>query len=462
MKKFLPVLSLVSLAFLSQTNAQIFLDVNGDVAGFGNYNTAGPTWNTTNTNWTTNPAGTATTTTWSNTGITTFDNTGGTGEANVTVDGNFSVNGLGLNGTRSVTLQNTSTGPNVITLSGGTVEVATGRTLQLGARVEVQGNFTKQGAGTLRFGSNTGVGLYSGTITIDAGNVTVAQANRTGNNSNFVVNAGSLQVLNGSVDTNIGSLSGAGGSVELSGATPNNRVVNINQTSNGTFSGGFAANSGTGTFGVVKNGGGTLILDGSSTFDGSMTINTGRVVAASNNALSNGSTGTTVGANGILQINNGVTLHSTASVTLAAASSILEVGSTGAIGTSAIGGGLTASSGATFLFDLNGTTPIDLLNIAGTASLNGTVDLQFNNLGGSSFAQNTWYTILSAGTLSGTPTITASVIPTGFSGFDSQIVGNNLQVQFAAIPEPSTWALVGFGLFALILVRRRRLATVNK
>ncbi len=126
------------------------------------------------------------------------------------------------------------------------------------------------------------VNSYSGGTTISAGTVIAQNASSLG--------SGSLHMTGGkltlettfrntaySTDLTIGSLSGTGGSIELGGNT-----LHINQSGSGTYAGSI---SGAGA--VTKAGAGTLTLSGTNSI-GSVNLQEGRLVAASNGALSSG------------------------------------------------------------------------------------------------------------------------------------------------------------------------------
>ena len=97
--------------------------------------------------------------------------------------------------------------------------------------------------------------------------------------------------------------------------------------------------------------------------------------------------------------------------------------------------------------------------MSGTATLAGTIDV--NCVGTCTYAKGSEFLILSSNGLTVDPT---SVVQSGFTGsndFSLQTIGNNEYLVLnnsvtAAVPEPSTYALVIGGLGMLTLVRRRR------
>lgn len=103
----------------------------------------------------------------------------------------------------------------------------------------------------------------------------------------------------------------------------------------------------------------------------------------------------------------------------------------------------------TLLIEFNGVGN-DFVNVQGTATLNGVVDIA--NAGGNSLTLNTWYSILTASSIVTTGmTMDTEVIYQIISGGQGQI----LQVQIP-VPEPSTLALLGLGAIGLAVRTRRR------
>jgi len=107
------------------------------------------------------------------------------------------------------------------------------------------------------------------------------------------------------------------------------------------------------------------------------------------------------------------------------------------------------------IFDLNGTTVADQLIVSGAVSLEGTITLTLNNLGGSSLAANTIYTLVDggAGAWSGAPTFATTTLPIGWvlnapygtGGILYDTTPKDLNVRFSSIPEPTSCLLFGLG-----------------
>src|SRR6516165_9561726 len=158
-----------------------------------------------------------------------------------------------------------------------------------------------------------------------------------------------------------------------------------------------AAISGAGT--LSKAGPGTLILTGSNTYTGATTINGGTLIV-------NGSI-----ANSTVTVNAGGRLGGTGTL----GNTIINGGTLSpgnSIGTLTVNGNLTMTAAASYLVEISPTNA-DRTNVAGTATLAGTVQAAF--AAGSYVTRN--YTILSAaGGRSGTfSALTTANLPAGFS-----------------------------------------------
>jgi hypothetical protein len=448
-------------------------------------------------------------------------NAGAAGSIDLGAANNFTVSNAGSNavainapitfsggsGSISLNLSNTSTG-NII--FGSTVTNAdTSGTPQF-----FQVNAT---AGTTEFngnilGANSGSDPNSGSPTNDnitvAGGATVLADN--GNFDRFQVTGGSL-LTHGAVNvtatnaftSNNGTIGGAtadvstfSGSIANFGGTQTLAAAaggQVNFTGD-LFAGGTGSSreiiSGPGiiNFAVSNDYASQYQTPGNNTAVGTE-INTGATLlitntsgsatgAGTNQATTNGAGG---GSNNVVQLDAGGTLAGTGitqqNVVAMGATSVLSPGGmsqakVSSIGTLHLDNGLTATSGLTVKFDLNGTGPSDLIEIssatlgnefdnpaAGAAVtpliLSGNITFDFTNLGGA--LTNSEYTLFTSA--SGTPwdLSGANFIfdgPAGYTVNDLGVVDNgtteNFEVNFTAAPEPSTWALIGLG--ALVLV----------
>ena len=209
-----------------------------------------------------------------------------------------------------------------------------------------------------------------------------------------------------------------------------------------------------------KSGAGTLRID-NLTVNGTQATNNWNVRAGT--MIVN----TTVA--GAVAVSSGGTLGGSGtmggSVTSAGLTAVIAPGnSTGKL---TISGAGDFALGATFKMELGAnTTPgttYDQLAIGGlltgSTAANG-MQFQFSNIGA---VAGVTYTLLTFGSSAGfTEADLAMINSTGFvldTGFDSNgwlINGNNLQVQFSAVPEPATWGLLAFSLTAVMVLRRRK------
>jgi outer membrane autotransporter protein len=269
--------------------------------------------------------------------------------------------------------------------SGGGTFDTNGNNATLGGAISGSGGLTKIGAGALTL---AGASSYSGATAVNAGMLQAGAANVFAPASAFTVASGATLNLNGFNQT-IGSLAGAG-SVTLGSATLTTGTDNTNTTFSGAISG---------TGGVVKQGTGTFTLTGVSSYTGPTNINAGTLVV--NGALTSS-----------VFVNAGGTLKGTGSI------GGLTVGNGGAlspgnsIGTLTVQGNLVMAAAAAYIVEVSSSNA-DRTNVAGTASLGGTVQATF--LSGTVARA---YTILSAaGGLGGTTfgTLTTINLPANFT-----------------------------------------------
>jgi len=259
-------------------------------------------------------------------------------------------------------------GTGTITLSGGTLDtVATTYINNISATGSAAIN---NSAGTVTFntGTVTGAGTlafsvaqqtrffsdlsgFSGTISHDndaGGQLRLWNQVEDLSATKIVTSGGTsgsgLQFINSGNDHTIGELSGTGGKILMRGGS--GLTLTVDQSTDTTYSGllqdGDASRKGT----LVKDGVGTLTLDGANTYSGTTTIDGGTLLV--NNA-SGSATGT-----GALNVNSGGTLGGTGTV-----SGVVTVNSGGHISVNAsnseisLTGGLTLNAGAVLDVDLS-------------------------------------------------------------------------------------------------------------
>ena len=252
------------------------------------------------------------------------------------------------------------------------------------------------------------------------------------------------------------------GLTQATTATGERRVVNsgagtptltINNSADYTFDG-ILGKAGQDSFNLVKTGTGTQILSGDSTYGGGTTVNGGVL-------LVNNTTGSGTGS-GNVAVDGGM-LGGSGTI---AGQVIVNAGGTISAGNSP--GHLTilddyAQSG-TMLAELGGLgqgTTYDWIDVAGTATLGGTVDVDLVSAFSPSLGD--CFDILTAGggitndDLSGI-TFDFSGASTGFQWWTSIVPldGDAEALRLCVSPEPATLTIFALGALAMVARRRRR------
>lgn len=250
--------------------------------------------------------------------------------------------------------------------------------------------------------------------------------------------------------------------IDLGGNTANfTRVIHVVDNANSTtdrvrFTGGISSTSGNN--GIAKSGAGTLVLDGVNSYKGATYVSKGTL-------LVNGS----LTQSYRVEVQSGATLGGTGTVntavTATSADSVFSGGEIGAVGTLNLTGGLVATNGATFRIDINGASADQINFGAGAVTLNGPVSLVFGAVGDGITSGFVYSVFIGSGTWSGTPTFDLQN-PLGYvldssygdgKGYIWDAAGNELSVQFSAVPEPAAFAhLLGCAGLAVGLMLRRR------
>ncbi|HEY5793117.1 MAG TPA: autotransporter-associated beta strand repeat-containing protein [Chthoniobacterales bacterium] len=479
--------------------ADTYFDLNGATPGFGDYSVGGSNnWASGATNWTTSSAGDIATSAWVSGNAAIFDyanssNANGSVRVSALEATPGNVAGISLiNNTnnRTFTVGNGFVSALNLTIVGSSAVNITSGAFRLGNLINLQGSYTKTGAGDLQF-TGTGGNAYSGTATLSAGrivlenSVTGGLVGGIGANSNFVVNAGTLGLMSNTGTYVIGSLSGSGGTISTGqDAVANNgstHTLQVNQATSGTYAGTITQESTSRVLALTKQGASTLTLSGSHTYTGATTINAGTLLVSSTGSI---------GAGSAVAVNSGGTLAGTGNVN----------------GTVTVNNGGTLSPGnspglqnlGSLALNNGGNYNWQILNAAGVAgtgydshNLSGTLDLS-GLTGAADFNLNLWSLASIGPDVNGdalnfinTQDYTWTLIATGFAitGFDATEFtvnlgaingtggfsnaldgsfavnlgdgGTDLVLTYTAIPEPATYLLLAGGLMTLLFRRRR-------
>ena len=286
---------------------------------------------------------------------------------------------------------------------------------------------------------------------------TFASTVRISTSETFTTNSGGSTVFNGIVDLNENAATA--------------RTLTVNGAGDTTFNG-VVQNSNAGSTGsLTKTGAGTLVLSNANTYNGSTSVTGGTLLVTNTTGSGTGTSsvvvtnagttlsgGTPTGAGGIsgpVAINPGATLSPGTSGTGAGTTAILNTGA------------LTLVSASNFNVDLNSLTAgsgYDQLDVTGTVNVSGgNLDVTVGGtfaLGDKFFITLNDGTDLVTGTFAQVPTVTADNGYTFLINYldngDGGIVGNDISLTLAAIPEPSTWIGSVLALAAIGFTQRRR------
>jgi autotransporter-associated beta strand protein len=304
-------------------------------------------------------------------------------------------------------------------------------------------------------------------ITVANGTIALGSTTTTGELSDIGTGETTDRVINLAGSTGGGILDQSGtGTLTFSSSFTATGVGSKTLTLQGSTSGvgeidGAIVDHGTGnTTALYKTGTGTWTLGGTNTYSGGTTVNAGNLVinAAGNTGSGtvavSGGTGATISgtgtSSGAMTISNGSHI----------APGINTSGNFGGVGTLAVGttGGLTITN-ANLDFDLATTAAgsNDLITTNALTLTSGTLVFNFTGTG-STLQTGTLYELI--GVTGATPVtgFNPNAISTNFQGSlagnytaSYSVVSNDLDVTFTAgaVPEPSTWALLAFGMLSL-------------
>jgi fibronectin-binding autotransporter adhesin len=307
-------------------------------------------------------------------------------------------------GTASTILTDTTTGAAYATFGGtdwAAKTTGTGNTAVVGLSSIAGGYTAFATTGSVGLSGNANLtSAVAGTYTLNGNSTTTTVRNITA--ANNIDLGGNTLTTGGILSNQTAAISGAG---SLQAAVTGGELV-FHQTTGTTTISAIIANN-TSASRLTKAGAGTLTLNGANTYTGVTAIAAGTV---------------NVGASGSINVNgaNGITVASGATLALA-----------GTLEVTSLFDSINISSGGTF-------------TAGGTLDLNGVFDGYTGD-----------YSLISTtGTKSGNFTLT------GYNGSNAlSYNGSTGVLSFTAVPEPSTYGLLGAGaLAAAAFVRRRRKA----
>ncbi len=344
------------------------------------------------------------------------------------------------------------------------------------------GSLTKTGTGTLLL--TTAANTFTGGVFINEGVLQLNNAESLGTTSapNVVTfgasSTGTLR-LNGFSTLIAGLKTNATvGTPIVENANAAAATLTVNSAFADTYAGVIQNGTGVGTLSLAKENANTLTLSGANTYTGTTTVNSGTLLV---NGTHTGAGAYSVNASGTL--GGSGTIDGT--VTLNSGSTLSPGNSPGTLSTGAqtwLDGGnynwqlLNAAAAAGTGYDTVAITGgLNLSSLTGSPDFNINLwtlssigpDVNGNALNFSDGSTYSWKLVSTTTGITGfnaanfTINTAATNGTSGFSNsftgsFNVSVTGNDLYLNYAAIPEPSTWALLAFSLTTVMVLRRRR------
>ncbi|SDT94899.1 fibronectin-binding autotransporter adhesin [Verrucomicrobium sp. GAS474] len=381
--------------------------------------------------------------------------------ANMTVSGNVAISGnnftLTAGGGKTLTVSGALTGGITagnfaINAAGGTVVLSGASTI--GNTINIwNGNVVAGTSSSTTTGGAFGKGSVSlGLSGQSSSSILVSGAYTIGNNIRVITNTnGAVYTLGGST-ADISTYSGAISLGTSTAAGTAGMGVTLTAASGGrvNFTGGIrhetTSTAGNSSDAVTKTGAGIVAISGTNnTYLGITTVSAGTLLV---NGTLSGTGAVSVASAAVLGGNGTVS----GAVTVASGG-ILSAGDMDASGTSltgtlTLGGGLALNTGSTLKFDLGSAS--DLVAVTGNLILGGTLSLT----AGSGFGAGTYELFSYSGTLTDN-TLTVGTSPAGYAYTVDTSTAGVVNLQVVAVPEPAPLVLMGAGMAAFLLLRRR-------
>lgn len=372
----------------------------------------------------------------------------GTNEFNGVIQNttNNSTVNLNFQSTQIWKLTGNNTFSGVITIGGGRV---------IADKLANQGNASSIGTGGfVRFGyfdnapstfEYVGSGASSN-MQIRLG----ASSGTTNNDASFLHNgSGALVLTNGNF-----TLTGQGGDPTATRVL----VLGGNNTANNTIQGIIGNSGANATIQLVKSGTGKWILSGNNTYTGGTLVNAGTLIINGNN----------MAATGAVAVGSGATLGGTGTIGGAATvNGNLRPGFDGP-GVLTFSSSVTLGSTANLTMEINGTTrgtQYDGIDVTGALTYGGNLVLAIGSpfaagnytfsLLGSGSNTGSFASVSLSGAYSGSLTESSGVWSLASEGNTWTFTQSTGVLAVSAVPEPSTWALLGVCLGIFLVMRRR-------